>query len=207
MIKDDGFPNKKIVDQCFNNGQTHLEEVVDKSFNGVYSKRKNTKMELSIIVILILSSLIIPTRFIIRLLIASSTICIFEFFFHRGGRFLFRDIVNHLTVREDLVDKSNLKLGKFKPIVIGLNDEDLIEVREVDGKQGMHGLKQPRFYIADKETKGDMIFRYTNKDPIDLNSVSNKLVEEMTQDYVTTCMINEGKLNTLKSSNYFNNKK
>lgn len=198
--------SKSIVNGVCDSYDESLKKSVKDEFKNNYESSISWKTELCIIGGCLLAGFLIPVSIPFKLAIGLSVGCLAEFGVHNGFQFMFNDLVNKFKYGDQIVYRTKFSMGKFKPVVIGINEHDDVEVRD-NLNDNSHGkLKESRLYIADKETIGTMVFKYMHDDPVDLSSVTAKLVKEITTLYMRTDVLHSGKLEELQKSGYFQDK-
>lgn len=199
--------DEELTESICEQDSKYLEERARKNFKGIYQDGINAKSELLVVVCCLAICLIIPVNLWLRLTIGLCSGAVVEFLIHKGHRFIFTDLVTKFQYKDDIVYKTPFSLGKFKPVIIGVNEFGKIEVRDSLNKDSHGKLKDCRVYIADKETIGDMVFRYIRDDPLDFSVVVQDLVKEIDRMYVQNAIINSDKLEKLKGTGYFSSHK
>lgn len=204
---DKAYDNHDVINKVCKTNREEMGAIISREFNSTYDGTTNLKFELAIVGACLLLSLLIPISFYLRVIVGLTIAAILEFTIHKGWQFLFKDLVVKYRYKDEVEYKCKFKVGDYKPVLIGINDKDLVEVRDTGSKDKETNLKMSRLYIADKETIGEMLFRYLHDDPIDVQSVSNKIVNEIKRSYINMKIINAGSLDKLQKSGYFNKTK
>lgn len=176
--------NKKHLTQAIQATAPETPKILNKDFGNAYKSRKFHYTDVIVVAISIAIGMVIPVPIIYRVGIALAINLVYHFVLNNGLKYLYRDNVNKLIRSDEYVVNYTPKLGVYEPIVIGRDDDWVVQVYKLTEGFDTSKVKRGRLYIADKETLGYMINKYLTNAPESLETSSNKIDNKLVQEYM-----------------------
>lgn len=197
------------------NDKTHLTKalqatakdtpkILNKDFGNAYKSRKFHYTDVIVVALSLVVGFVIPLPSIYKVGIALGINLVYHFILNNGLKYLYKDNINKLVYSGEYKINYKPKLGVFEPIVIGRDDDWMVQVYKLEEGLDVSKVKRGRLYIADKETLGYMLNKYLENAPESLETSSNKIDNRLVQEYMRRSRKLDFEEDLIRHANSFN---